>query len=124
LRKIFSPIQTARALRQQMTFSEIMLWHELRGRSFNGYKFRRQHPIVYDQIGRRKYFYVADFYCAFYKAVIELDGKIHEFEGQRQYDDARNIVMNELGYKVLRVQNEEVERMNNLLKKIENFLIE
>ena len=105
-----------------MTFSEIMLWKELRSRSFNGYKFRRQHPIVYDQIGKRKYFYVADFYCAFYKPVIELDGKIHEFESQRQYDNARNIVMCELGYKVLRIQNEELERMNDVLCKIENFL--
>ena len=78
-----------------MTFAEIMLWQELRGRRFNGFKFRRQHPIVYQQIEKRKYFYVADFYCASCKAVIELDGKVHEFSEQKQYDEVRNIVMNE-----------------------------
>ena len=122
LRKIISPIQTARVLRQQMTFAKIMFWQELRGRRFNGYKFRRQHPIIYQQIEKRKYFYVADFYCASCKAVIELDGKVHEFSEQKQYDEARNIVMNEMGYRILRLQNEELQKKNNVLERIEIFL--
>jgi len=124
LRRIISPIQTARALRQQMTWSEREFWQELRSRRFKGYKFRRQHPIVYQQIEKRKYFYVADFYCASRKAVVELGGKIHEFEDQKKYDEARNVVMTEMGYKILRLQNEELQKMNDALNKLEKFLIE
>lgn len=94
----------------------------MKSRQFKGYKFRRQHPIVYQQIEHRKYFYVADFYCASCKAVIELDGKVHEFEEQKRYDDARNIVMGEMGYKILRLQNEGLQKISETLNKIEDFL--
>ena len=121
---MISPIRTARELRRQMTWEEVMLWQELRSRRFKGFKFRRQHPVVYEKINHRKYFYVADFYCASHKAVIELDGKIHEFEEQKEYDKARDKLMGEMGIKILRIQNHELNRMDQVLDKIENFLIQ
>ena len=120
---MISPIRTARELRKEMTPQETLLWKNLRNRKFNNFKFRRPHPIIYQIMNDRKYFYVADFYCASHKAVIELDGKIHEFEEQKMYDIARDKLMGEMGIKILRVQNDELNKMHDVLIKIENFLI-
>jgi very-short-patch-repair endonuclease len=46
--------QHARRLRKSMTDAERALWQVLRGRQFEGRKFRRQYPIAG---------YVADFAC-------------------------------------------------------------
>ena len=35
----------ARQLRKNETWAEKLMWRWLRNRRFNGYKFRRQHPI-------------------------------------------------------------------------------
>ena len=108
-----TPIRTARELRQQMTDEEKSLWNYLRNRNFQQLKFRRQHPVVYEVRGFRKYFYVADFYCAERKFIIELDGKHHEFGDQKEYDNARDFILNKLGYKILRIPNDEIRK--NLL---------
>jgi very-short-patch-repair endonuclease len=115
-----APIRTARALRQQMTPEEKMLWRQLRNKRFLNKKFRRQHPIIYGQEGWRKYFYVADFYCAAHRLVVELDGKQHEFPDNKEYDMARNFIMHQLEMKVLRIPNSELkENMSAVLDKIE-----
>ena len=44
----------ARALRNNMTLSEVLLWQELSGKKVAGYDFDRQRPI--DD-------YIVDFYC-------------------------------------------------------------
>ena len=44
----------AKSLRKELTNAEELLWQRLRGRKFQGLKFRRQHPIAG---------YVLDFYC-------------------------------------------------------------
>lgn len=43
-------------------------------------KFYRQKPIVYEESYKKKYFYIADFYSASKRLVIELDGPIHEYK--------------------------------------------
>ena len=53
----------ARELRSKATHSEILLWKELRNRKLSGYKFLRQHPIVYNPYGSGVKYFVADFYC-------------------------------------------------------------
>jgi very-short-patch-repair endonuclease len=70
--------EQARQLRKEMTPAEQILWDRLRGRRFQGLKFRRQHPL-----GR----FIVDFYCAEHRLVIELDGGIHRH--QQEYDQAR-----------------------------------
>jgi len=117
-----SPIQTARQLRKQMTVDEKILWEELRAHGFKDYKIRRQHPIVYQQIQFRKFFYVADFYCGRRKLVIELDGKFHEFPEIKEYDNARDALMKDMGIKILRIKNEEFMDMGKVLQKIDEAL--
>jgi very-short-patch-repair endonuclease len=89
----------ARELRKEMTPSEQALWEYLRNRKLNGFKFRRQHPLGP---------YVADFYCAEHRLVIELDGGIHESQIER--DTARTLQFESFGYRVLRFRNQEVEQ--------------
>ena len=117
-----TPIQTARLLRQRMTPEEKLLWQNLRDHKFKGYKFRRQHPLIYQKFEKITGFYVADFYCREKKAIIELDGKTHEFEDQKEYDIARDKLMIEFGMKTLRIRNEELKNISAVLKKIEFFL--
>ena len=96
---------TVRKLRRDQTNAEELLWKELRGRKFRGIKFLRQHPIIFEYYGKKR-FIVADFYCHEAKLIIELDGGIHE--KQKDYDKARDYVTKSLGFKVLRLVNENV----------------
>ncbi len=105
----------ARSLRQNQTESEKALWVLLRNRRFHGKKFLRQHPIVYSFCKRPLYF-IADFYCAAYKLVLELDGTIHE--SQTEYDEQRDWVIRQKGLKVLRINNEELKDQEKLVEKI------
>ena len=100
--------QFARALRQQMTRAEDILWARLRGSRFNGAKFRRQVP--FDR-------YVADFYCHASKLVVELDGKQHEWFAD--YDAGRTGVIESKGVRVLRFTNAEVcDDLDSVLARI------
>jgi very-short-patch-repair endonuclease len=90
-------VERARGLRREQTPQEEALWKALRGHSFHGYQFRRQH-----QLGR----YIADFYCAKLKLVIELDGAHHQDLAQKSYDKDRDLDIAKLGLKVLRFQNQ------------------
>ena len=89
--------QFARALRQQPTRAEEILWAQLRGSRFYGAKFRRQVP--FDR-------YVVDFYCHAAKLAVELDGRQHEWFAD--YDAGRTEVLERVGIRVIRFTNEEV----------------
>lgn len=118
-----SPIRIARELRQQMTEEEDFLWQILRNRGIKAKKVRRQHPVIYEINGWKKNFYVADFYCANKKLIIELDGKHHEFGDQKEYDKARDYILTELGFKILRIKNEDLKKdADSILKMIEAAL--
>ncbi|NQU86855.1 MAG: endonuclease domain-containing protein [Mariniphaga sp.] len=115
-----SPIDRARDLRQNMTPEEKLLWKNLRNKRFKGLKFLRQHPIIYEVINNRRLFFIADFYCAEKKLVIELDGKIHDF--QKDYDQRRDEILNNMNLKVLRIKNEELKDIGEVLNKILQFV--
>ena len=51
-------------------------------------------------------FFIPDFYCAEKKLVIELDGKIHDF--QKQKDQDREAILRDLGLNILRIKNDEI----------------
>ncbi|ERM80109.1 hypothetical protein P872_17170 [Rhodonellum psychrophilum GCM71 = DSM 17998] len=87
----------ARELRKRLTPSEKILWETLKGKSFRGLKFRRQHPI---------HKFIVDFYCHELKLVIEIDGGIHDTMDQKEYDMGRTFELNELGLEILRFGNE------------------
>ena len=110
----------AKELRRNSTESEKLLWKHLRNRRFCGYKFLRQHPIIY-RAGRSglNYFF-ADFYCNLKKTVIELDGPIHQ--KTIEYDQFRDEVMREKGLTVLRIKNNELSDIQAVLNKINEFM--
>lgn len=57
-----------------------------------------------------------DFYCAEKKLVIEVDGKIHDF--QKPYDRDRDAVLNEMGMRVLRIKNEDLADIGKVIDAI------
>ena len=87
----------AQALRKNMTKEERHLW----------YDFLKTLPVSFH---RQKVIgpYIADFYCASAKLVIELDGSQH-FESSGQVRDrARDTYLHGLGITVLRYSNSDV----------------
>ncbi len=117
----FSKIKRlAQGLRNNMTESEKLLWSELRGKKVLGLRFLRQHPIIYKGNLRRYNYFIADFYCDKKKLIIELDGQIHE--KTEEYDKFRDDELKEIGIQTLRIKNDELKNMNNVLAKIEYFI--
>jgi very-short-patch-repair endonuclease len=88
----------AQELRKVDNDAEHLLWQELRGRRLNGRKFVRQFPIGP---------YFADFACREVKLVVELDGSQHADSG---YDRARDRMMQECGWSVLRIWSADLFR--------------
>jgi very-short-patch-repair endonuclease len=110
----------ARELRRDLTDSEIELWEQLRNRKLSGYKFLRQHPIIYKADYKGLNYFIADFYCNAKKVVIELDGSIHD--KTEEYDRFRDEEMKLLGLKVLRLRNDILSDMDIALFEIKSFL--
>ena len=54
--------------------------------------------------------FIADFYCAKAKLVIEIDGNQHFTEEGKQYDYERELVMQSFGIETIRYTNNEVEK--------------
>jgi len=92
--------EKAKWLRENMTATEKALWDELKGNKLLKLRFKPQHPIDV---------YIADFYCHKLKLVIEIDGGVHKEKSQKEYDIGRTVELADLGIKVIRYQNEEVQ---------------
>ena len=87
-------VPIARMLRKNMTKEERCLW----------YDFLRAYPVRFTRqkvLGK----YIADFYCAKARLVIELDGSGHHTEEGYQYDEARTAFLEEYGLTVIRISN-------------------
>ncbi len=93
-------LQLARDHRHPLTPAEAKIWSRVRNCGL-GFKIRRQHPI---------WRFIADFYCAEAKLVIEIDGDSHTELDQEEYDKARTEWLEERGYKVIRIMNEDVHK--------------
>ena len=112
--------ETARILRGNSTQAEKLFWEKVRNRKFQNLKFRRQHPIEFEYYGYIR-FLVADFFCAEKNVVIEIDGKIHDY--QQEYDKYREYIINELGYRVIRITNDDVYKdIEGVLKSLTSIL--
>ena len=87
-------VPVARTLRKSMTKEERKLWYE----------YLRAYPVKFT---RQKVLgaYVADFYCAKVKLVIELDGSQHYLDGGPRRDAVRTGYLNNFGVTVLRIPN-------------------
>lgn len=88
----------AQRLRREMTRQERHLW----------YDFMKTYPAMFR---RQKSFgnYIADFYCASAKLVVEIDGSQHYEPDGRESDEKRNRYLMGLGLSVLRFSNYEVD---------------
>jgi len=101
-------IRRARRLRRDMTPAEKILWRELRGRRFDGFKFRRQQPVGP---------YFADFFCSALKLIVETDGASHL--GKETSDARRTAWLSREGYRVLRIWDSELfEQREGVLNRI------
>ncbi len=108
---------TRKALRNNMTDAEIVLWSRLKGKQLYGHKFRRQHST-----GK----VIVDFYCPKLRLVIEVDGGQHNDEKHFKLDEERTIFLNEQNITVIRFWNHEVLKytddvLNAILFKIEEL---
>lgn len=86
-------------LRNHSTSAEATLWTLISNRKLAGKKLRRQHSIKN---------YIVDFYCPSEKLAIELDGAHHFTNAGLIYDEKRDNELNELGIRILRIENEDV----------------
>jgi very-short-patch-repair endonuclease len=84
-----------------MSPPEVLFWGRLRLSRGEGPTFRRQHPIGP---------YIADFYCAAARLVIEIDGAGHTDDAQIDHDKRRDVFMQQLGYRILRIPAGDVMR--------------
>ena len=85
-----------RKLRSAQTDAESKLWHHLRDRRLQGFKFRRQH-----RIGP----YIVDLVCDAARLIIEVDGGQH---GDRvDQDEIRTKALEARGYQVIRFWNDD-----------------
>ncbi len=101
-------------LRRVMTPEEKILWELLRNRHSRGVKFRRQ-----VNIGQ----YIVDFLCKEQKVVLEIDGGVHDTEQQKEHDQTRTVFLEEHGYTVLRIKNEDIHNnLQGVLHTIHKFL--
>ena len=92
-------VPLAKQLRKDMTKEERHLW----------YDFLRTYPVRFSRqkvLGR----YIADFYSAQAKLVIELDGAQHYEERNMEKDEERTAFLRGYGLKVIRIPNNEINR--------------
>jgi very-short-patch-repair endonuclease len=113
--------EIVRNLRKNQTGPETILWNELRNRKLEGIKFLRQYAIIYKNVNNNFFFFVPDFYCAEYKLVIELDGKIHNFTKEKDYN--RDLILKEKGLRILRFKNEEINNIDKVKSTIREYIL-
>ena len=101
-------IGRARALRRAMPKAERLLWNRLRESETT---VRCQHPL---------HPYIVDFACVKARLAIELDGESHDT--RQTYDQNRDRVLSEHGYKTLRFTNDDV--LTNIDSVLETILHE
>ena len=90
-------VPLAKQLRKEMTKEERHLW----------YDFLRGYPIRFSRqkvLGK----YIADFYSAKAKLVIELDGSQHYENDKMQKDTERTDFLKKYGLTVIRIPNNEI----------------
>jgi len=92
-------VPLAKQLRKEMTKEERHLW----------YDFLRSYPVRFSRqkvLGK----YIADFYSAEAKLVIELDGSQHYEDSNIEKDAERTTFLEGYGLKIVRIPNNEVSR--------------
>lgn len=101
-------------LRRKATYSEKVLWQDLRNRKMKGVKFYRQFSI-----GN----YICDFYSHEANLAVELDGSTHSLPRVIENDQEKSLYMGLNGIRLLRFTDEELlNNYENALKLIEEAI--
>jgi very-short-patch-repair endonuclease len=106
-----------RYLRTHQTFSEKIVWFNIKQRQICGERFLRQFSV--DK-------FVLDFYCPRLHLGIEIDGDSHfESEEAILYDKEREEFLTSLGIKIIRFTNKEInQNLDRVISKIETKIKE
>ena|ERR1043166_1289004 len=108
--------ELARSLRQNMTFSEVKLWNELKNGQMLDYDFDRQRPI-----GN----YIVDFFCKDLQLAIELGGITHLDEKVMLKDEIRQEEIEAMGIHFLRFDALlVVNKVEAAAREIRNWILE
>ena len=89
----------AQELRTNATKQENHLWYDY----LNRYPVRFRRQVTIDR-------FIVDFLCSKAMLVLEVDGSQHYTEDGEAYDKDRTAILEALGYSVLRVSNDDVDR--------------
>jgi len=104
--------EKARYLRNNSTFTEIMLWNYLKNKQLKGYDFHRQKPVGD---------FIVDFFCNELMLALEVDGESHY--GNGEHDVQRQNKIEQFGISFLRFDDMEVQHnLDGVLKKIEEWI--
>ena len=88
--------EIAKELRKNSTLAEVLLWQQLKNRSY-GFQFHRQVPMLD---------YIVDFYCHEIGLAIEVDGEVHD--NNVLEDGRRQARLESEGVQFLRFNNSQV----------------
>jgi very-short-patch-repair endonuclease len=88
----------AKELRKNITFSEILLWKQIKGKAL-GIEFHRQVPMLN---------YIDDFYSHEIMLAIEIDGNSHDYK--QKYDDRRQYELEQYGVTFLRLTDADIKQ--------------
>lgn len=101
----------AKKMRRNMTLAERCFWNAVRANKIPGMHFHRQQVIDG---------FIADFYCADHRLVVEIDGGIHE--SRQEHDRLRERALEKNGLMVIRFANEDVVNdMENVVNQVMNM---
>ncbi|MGO9569972.1 MAG: DUF559 domain-containing protein [Desulfomonilaceae bacterium] len=92
-------VSVARHLRKNQTVAETHMWSLLRKKQL-GARFRRQHPMGP---------FILDFYAPEVRLAIEVDGAVHDFAEQKEYDNFRQKLIEQHNTEFMRFRNSELE---------------
>ena len=108
--------ELAKQLRQNMTYSEVKLWNELKNGQMMGYDFDRQRPV-----GN----YIVDFFCKDLQLAIEVDGITHLDEKVILKDEVRQEDIESYGVNFLRFDALlVVNKVEAAVREIRNWIID
>ena len=106
-------IRAARRLRRTSNAPEAIAWGALRRLRKHGFVVRRQHPF-----GR----FIADFAIVKAKLAIEIDGGIHRLSDVQARDAERQLELERLGWRILRINSEIAVSEDHLLTLVQREL--
>ena len=108
----------SRDLRIDGTPGEAILWSKVLRARGTGYQFNRKFALQLKELD-----IIVDFICRKLKLIIEVDGSSHHSKGEQDY--RRDKMLNDIGYTVLRLTENEVRYdIDNVVKVIEDTIEE